>query len=938
MRVLASDPVVLQAIELDKDLKLVEKLNRFSMVPADFAWWKQRRSEVVRWAQRGADLVGQARALRHVHEARSPQGGRRPGATDTETWPDISDVANRHAVFYRWAEARNRPLVKNLLARWADDRPAVLVAGGFHADGLRAVAQSEGVGYISLVPRVINTKQFPPPLESFRSNGKNKRWFLPGSHALQTRLQTVGMESRSIEPGQVPFVTGFIAMVYATLVMDPESRSSFSSQAVEKLREVARSRFGVDLVHENSAQEIGRLELTVRFLSAPEVPAYTVTINGVGPNGGASDLWVGIQPVPSWRQAVEFIRQADRAVSSLGPAVRLWAAGVLPQAIDQMGLAFQRTAVFLIPTVRTAGGSGLLQYFAGLKERWTQSILLAREREVVVRALSQPLDVRNARLAALAGNHTVVIPSPWIQSLTEAINGHKVGNPEVGRDKKSLLISLDQGEFTTHLRLHVTAARALYERPSDYSPYQLVRSPDGTIDVYLAEPVVSSPERLLPLVIGRMLREINGQPSGNHRMEELQILLGMWESLAQYSINSWASYISGLKLEPIVSIPAEDDRSQWTFGRSLDFIGRQGNLEVPPPMNNTSLFVLTGASPNSEAESLASTVTIDAVVKLLMGISWGEQRARGMAMRLVEDRLEGSIRLIEQFQELANQRGLLTRLSWRVNRQELATSGSNLVIGLLEHVGASQGQQAALAGTPYSSALETQMTEQFPYLAQTLLGIMKMAGQPLDRATVEKQRALLSDMWTVYAEHFSIGYGQLSSVYSPPAASAAVAQANGVSAGVFHLANPNDAGSLERLLDVLLSRGDLSLFRVALLLPGEAEKTKETVVRLLKGRLNNRTVSDADRSTVMTFLDANGLLAIEVGESNVHLDTVFGLISDQWDNVLHVDVFTHDASVFETTVATVLSWSLYENGVLISNSVKSALAERRIRAFIEKQA
>jgi hypothetical protein len=937
LHVLAGDPVVLKAIELDKDLKLVEKLNRFSMVPAEFARWKRRRSEMVRWAQRGADLVGQTQTLRRGQGAHSSQGVHRPGATEIETWPDLYDVADRHAVFYRWAETRNRPLVKNLLARWTDDRPAVLVAGGFHADGLRAVAQSEGLGYVSLVPRVIHTKQFPLPLESFRSKGKTTKWRLPGPSSLQNRLQTADFEVNSVDDGRVPFATAFVATVYAMLVRDPENQTLLSQEAVEKLREVARSRFGVDLAQVGSAEEKGVLVLTVRSLSAPDVPAYTVTISRGEPNGEADDFWVGIQPISSWRQAVAFIRQADNLIASLGPAIRLWLTRVLPHAIDQTGLAFRKTAVFLIPTVRSASGSGLLNYFGGLKDRWTQSILLAREREQVAQALTQPPSVRRSRLHALAAKHARVMPPVWIQSLTDAINGHKVGNPEVGEDKKSLLISLGQGQSTTRIRLHVTRAVALYERPADYSPYQLARSPDGTIDVYLAEPVVSSPERLLPLVIGRLLREISGQPSGNHRLEELQILLGMWESLAQYSINSWASYISGLKLDPIVSVPSDVDRLGWTFGKSLDFIGRPGTLEVPPPMNNTSLFVLIGASPNSQGESLASAVTLDAVVNRLTQIGRGEERAQGMAKGLVEDRLDRSIRLIEQFQELANQRGLLTRLSWRVNRQALSASGANLVIDLLKHVGASQGQIMALNGTPYEAGLQTQMTDQFPYLAQTLLGIMKMAGQPLDRAPAEDQRARLADMWTVYAEHFSIGYAQLSSVYSRPAASDRVAQTEGVPVGVFHLANLGDENALDRVLDVLLSR-DLSRFKATLLVPENEDNLKDSLVKALENRLRVREMTDSQTASVTTFLAGENLLVLPVGAERIQLDLVFQQITQRWEDVTHADVYTVNAAVFDMTVATLLSWNIYENGVLISKSVESALAEQRIRAFIQQQA
>jgi hypothetical protein len=910
---LAPNADVAEAVELDQDLKRVEKLNRFSMAPKDFKQWTQRRAQ-----QSILKADGPAR--------NKPVQGIRGGESDL--WPNIADVADRHAAFYRWAESRNRPLVKNLLARWTDDRPAVLVAGGFHAEGLRAVAQAEGVGYISLVPRVINTKQFPPPLESFRSKEKILNWRLPGPSALQNRLQTAGADEGSVNTGRLPFTTAFIATVYATLVMGPENQNPLSQQAVDKLREVAQIRFGVELVQQDT-DEKGDVVLSVGYLSARQVPSYTVTITLGGTNGEAGDFWVQMHPVPSWRQVVEFTREADDLIASIGPAIRLWAMRVLPQAIDQTVLAFRRTAVFLIPGVQSASGKGLQAYVVALKTRWAEGILLAREREEVAQALTQTPPVRRSLLAALAKKHTKVLPIAWVQSLSEAINGHKIGTPEVAVDKKSLLVSLGQGQSTTRLRLHVTSARALYE----YSPYQLARRPDGTIDVYLAEPVVSSPERLLPLVIGRLLREINRQPSGNHRLEELQIQLGMWESLAQYSINSWASYVLGLKLEPAIGVPSADQRQAWQPGAVLDFVNNteeQGGA-------NTGLFVLTGASPNSEADSLASTVTIDAAVNVLAGLGWDNERARNMAKGLVENRLNQRIQLIEQFQTLADQRGLLTRLSWRVNRQSLAASGANLVIDLLKHVGSSQGQRAALAGKSYRESLESQMGEQFPYLAQTLLGIMKMAGHPLDRATADEQRAFVSDMWGIYAEHFALGYGQLSSIYSPSTSPVSAAQSDGDAAGVFHLVNPTDERSLDRVLDVL-SRRDLTHFKATLLVPENGDDLKDSLVEALENRLRARGMPDSQLEGVRTYLAGENVLVLPVGTGLIQLDNVFDQISKKWQAVIHVDVHTPNASVFDATVATLLSWSLFENGVLISRSVDSALAEQRIRAFIQQQA
>lgn len=911
MKTRMGTPAAAKIFDLDQDLRMVEKVGTFAWTPDDFARWNRRRHELALWSQRGARLEKSFAGL--------------PRALSAQPWPHIADVANRYVPFYRWAQARNRPLVQNLLARWTDDHPAVLVAGGFHADGLRSVAQSAGLGYIALVPRVIHTQKFSPPLASFRSGSKNRNWFLPGSHLLQNRLQTAGVEYGPVSQDRAEFPLVFQAAVYAELV----GTSSFPS-ALQKLQEVAHARFGVFLTVEDNDENSGETVLTARLGPSSRGPVYTVTLRRTSPEGnGTVDYTVQVTAVSGWRHVVERMRRADEEFSTIGPTIKLWIAGTLPRMGNRFAMAFRRSAVYLIPTVRTAGGSGLLSYLGGLKSRWTDMILLAREREEVARALPHPRDERHRLLAALAQNHTLELPDPWIQSLLSIVNGTSLPS----NNKKSLSIRLTPtGENPpVVVTFHVARARALYERPADHSPYQIVKNSDGQVDVYLAEPVISSPDRLLPLVGRRLLREINGETSLASPVEEAAIALGMWEYLVQDRVNSWASFVSGLKLKPEIGVPTSADQDAWVSGQSLVFSEPSDGLDL-----NSGLLVLIGAPPNATTESLANLDRVDLLTQRLRALGMDESAAIKHAERIVLQRLRQRLHLIEQFQKMADQRGLLTRLSWRVDGGALAQSGADLVMGLLKQVGTSQGQRAALKNIAYPNALQAQMTDQFPWLARTLVGLMKMTGQPLDRASPHDQHARLSDMWAVYAEHFAVGYGQLSAAESNPTMLAGAGPLHEVAAGVFDLRNLDDQPSFDRMRETLLRR-DLNRFRATVLWP--TQESEEAVVSKLMDRFRFRTpVAEGEKARVRQFLESDRVLVVPQGRATVSLDAVFETISRKWDSVTHVDVYTANVAAFDTNVSTLLSWSLFENGVLISKSVESALAEQRIRAFIQRQA
>lgn len=56
--------------------------------------------------------------------------------------------------FYEVAEARNEKMVQNLLAASEKSKMAVLVAGGFHTNGITALLKKKGISYVTAVPKI----------------------------------------------------------------------------------------------------------------------------------------------------------------------------------------------------------------------------------------------------------------------------------------------------------------------------------------------------------------------------------------------------------------------------------------------------------------------------------------------------------------------------------------------------------------------------------------------------------------------------------------------------------------------------------------------------------------------------------------------------------------------------------------------------------------
>lgn len=135
---LAARPEHHQIWRAQKDCLLLHNLTGQRMTPHDWSAYQSRRSEILRLPERLAALK------------ESKAAGKRLS-------PPISlDLVSPFESFCRLALQRNQALVGNLLSHMKEKNisQGVLVAGGFHTDGLTRILETNDVSYIVITPRL----------------------------------------------------------------------------------------------------------------------------------------------------------------------------------------------------------------------------------------------------------------------------------------------------------------------------------------------------------------------------------------------------------------------------------------------------------------------------------------------------------------------------------------------------------------------------------------------------------------------------------------------------------------------------------------------------------------------------------------------------------------------------------------------------------------
>lgn len=143
---LAQTPAQKEIVTRSKNLDLLTKLLRHQMTPEDWSQYQLRRADVLKvFSAAGALLASD---------------GKVPALLIRESLPDGEtvghDLLTPFEDFCRLAVARNEFLTRNLLARMKTQkaRAAVLIAGGFHSEGLTRLLRDRDVSYVVITPNV----------------------------------------------------------------------------------------------------------------------------------------------------------------------------------------------------------------------------------------------------------------------------------------------------------------------------------------------------------------------------------------------------------------------------------------------------------------------------------------------------------------------------------------------------------------------------------------------------------------------------------------------------------------------------------------------------------------------------------------------------------------------------------------------------------------
>src|SRR5262249_17709124 len=127
-------------VQAASHLILLEKLTSHAMTPADWLRYDKARVDV---RNVGNELKVASLSL----DA--------PAAVPPPPAP-LTALLQPYEDFCAYALQRNNALVENLLAKMSAQKTqaAVLVAGGFHTDGLTQILRREDVSYVVVTPRV----------------------------------------------------------------------------------------------------------------------------------------------------------------------------------------------------------------------------------------------------------------------------------------------------------------------------------------------------------------------------------------------------------------------------------------------------------------------------------------------------------------------------------------------------------------------------------------------------------------------------------------------------------------------------------------------------------------------------------------------------------------------------------------------------------------
>ncbi|MBK8870978.1 MAG: hypothetical protein IPN19_07975 [Elusimicrobia bacterium] len=191
-------------VRLDQDSRLLGRLFRLEMTPADWATYNQRRYEILGLPDR------------------------------LQLKMDLAEAVRPFESFWAWAARRDKALALNLLDKMASEgkNAALLVVGGFHTDGVAHHLTEAGVTVRVVTPNASFSENEKTYIDSFAEDPPSLRDLVNGQQiALKTYCSLAARaENDSVRRALHIFITGLTAWGHFEFVRAGKSAKDLLAQ------------------------------------------------------------------------------------------------------------------------------------------------------------------------------------------------------------------------------------------------------------------------------------------------------------------------------------------------------------------------------------------------------------------------------------------------------------------------------------------------------------------------------------------------------------------------------------------------------------------------------------------------------------------------------------------------------------------------------------
>lgn len=275
-----------ELFDLAEDVRLVEKLTDFAMSPEDWKAYGERRGEIANIAARLETLSRRTKFHWREEEARP-------------FFPDLAPFEN----FCARALERNSALVDNLLAKMASsgEKSAVLVAGGFHSEGVTALLKEKRVSYAVITPKIAEIDATANALSALSGEKLPLEKLFTGERITLKSPRFAAVVKSA--PGFESFPLGMKTVV---ALEGAQAMAAHGAPAAEI--EAALRKFGFPLI-----RWIGRLP-TLESLALPRTTKAELKLNGRVEETVVWAVRADMKDSPSTLKALETLRRSGQVL------------------------------------------------------------------------------------------------------------------------------------------------------------------------------------------------------------------------------------------------------------------------------------------------------------------------------------------------------------------------------------------------------------------------------------------------------------------------------------------------------------------------------------------------------------------------------------------------------------------------------------------------